>query len=280
MDVTHSSAPRSGQTTQGTACVVDAKTLPADTNFTLALSLLDEGTATLTDHVEYTSECAVSVRSTRKPAPTDEHPHHRRKLESALYLNATDHRYWNRGGSELSSGTTNWAPEYNWGDPHKQIPVGAHGSDTQLTVFRSPGQQPRAACILTHHPARRTSTRRVSRLCADTTMCFWSRPGRAERVPIGIGNIIAHIPWPYIIWGIASRGTTTNLRCRLSGAQRRWHHLGQTVAKPLPWSVPGSRGSSHSYSGVETGATALPCAPRQALSGKWISSTPSTGRRC
>jgi outer membrane usher protein len=117
LDVTHSASRTFGQVVKGNSLrALYAKTFTGtDTSFTLAAYRYStEGYRTLTDHVEELShegEKRTGNSKTRTDLTINQSLGTNQQYGS-VYLNASDQRYWGRGGSQsLSAGYSNY-----WGD--------------------------------------------------------------------------------------------------------------------------------------------------------------------
>ena len=156
LDLTHSMSNTFGETVTGNSLrALYAKTFTGtDTNFTLAAYRYStEGYRTLTEHVEELSRDGQQ-RSGNSKTRTDLTVNQslgRNQEFGSVYVNASDQRYWGRGGSQsLSAGYSNY-----WGDVSYNIgatyskDVGNYGpanNDTlvNLSVSFPLGSKPRA----------------------------------------------------------------------------------------------------------------------------------------
>jgi outer membrane usher protein len=113
VDLTHSSSLTAGQSVQGNSLrALYAKTFTGtDTNFTLAAYRYStEGYRTLTNHVEELSADSQKPTGNSKTRTdlTINQSIGRNQQYGSIYLNASDQRYWGRGGSQsLSTGYSN-----------------------------------------------------------------------------------------------------------------------------------------------------------------------------
>jgi outer membrane usher protein len=154
--MTHSNSRTLGQAVKGNSLrALYAKTFTGtDTNFTLAAYRYStEGYRTLTDHVEEMSSDGQKRTGNSKTRTdlTVNQSLGRNQQYGSLYVNASDQRYWDRGGSQsLSAGYSNY-----WGDLSYNIgatyskDVGNYGpsnNDTlvNLSVSFPLGSKPRA----------------------------------------------------------------------------------------------------------------------------------------
>ncbi|UOP11156.1 fimbria/pilus outer membrane usher protein [Pseudomonas palleroniana] len=294
LDVTHSSSKARGQTTQGNSVrALYAKTFAGtDTNFTLAAYRYStEGYRSFTDHVEDISEGA-RVRTGHSKTRTDltiNQSLGRHREYGSLYVNASDQRYWNRGGSQsFSAGyTSNWGDvTYNLGVTRtKQIVTwGEPSDDTQvnLSISFPLGSQPRAprAFVTTSSNRGDTTTQAgINGYVADTSDTFYSvqaghsdTSGDSGSVNINSRTSVADVSLGY------SQGQGYNSQnLNLAGsvvAHAGGINLGQTVSETFALAeVPGISGAKiGSYSGVETGYNGYAVIPTaQPYRVNWVS---------
>ncbi|VVN53948.1 putative outer membrane usher protein ElfC [Pseudomonas fluorescens] len=156
LDMTHSSSRTYGQEIKGTSVrALYAKTFTGtDTNFTLAAYRYStEGYRTLSEHVEELSndgQKRIGSSKTRTDLTVNQSIGHNQQYGS-VYVNASDQRYWRRGGSQsLSAGYSNYWGEvsYNLGATYSKD-VGNYGptnNDTLVNLSLSfpLGSKPRA----------------------------------------------------------------------------------------------------------------------------------------
>jgi outer membrane usher protein len=156
LDVTHSASRTFAQTVTGNSLrALYAKTFTGtDTNFTLAAYRYStEGYRTLTEHVEELSS-EGKPRTGNSKTRTDLTVNQslgRNQEYGSVYINASDQRYWGRGGSQsLSAGYSNYWGDvsYNFGATYSED-VGNYGpanNDTlvNLSVSFPLGSKPRA----------------------------------------------------------------------------------------------------------------------------------------
>jgi len=156
LDVTQSSSRTFGQTVKGSSVrALYAKTFTGtDTNFTLAAYRYStEGYRTLSEHVEELSsegETRTGNSKTRTDLTINQSLGRNQQFGS-LYLNASDQRYWGRGGSQsVSAGYSNYWGDvsYNLGATYTKD-VGNYGTannDTLINLSLSfpLGSKPRA----------------------------------------------------------------------------------------------------------------------------------------
>lgn len=275
LDVTQSSSKAFGKTTQGSSVrALYAKTFTGtDTSFTLAAYRYStEGYRTLTDHVQDTSAGATrraGNAKTRTDLTVNQTLGEARQFGS-LYLNASDQRYWDRGGSRsFSAGYNN-----NWRDLNYNISLsktqefGARGdtsNDTQLSVSISfpLGSTPRAprAYVSSNHQNAGTSTQAGINgyLTEDSDTYYSVQTGRSvqgERsgsLSLSTRTSMGDLGFGY------NRGSGYESQ-NLSAAGSIVAHagginMGQTVGETFGLvEVPGMSGVEvSSYSGVKTG---------------------------
>lgn len=156
LDLTHSMSNTFGETLTGNSLrALYAKTFTGtDTNFTLAAYRYStEGYRTLTEHVEELSHDG-QPRTGNSKTRTDLTVNQslgRNQEYGSVYINASDQRYWGRGGSQsLSAGYSNYWGDvsYNLGATYTKD-VGNYGpanNDTlvNLSVSFPLGSKPRA----------------------------------------------------------------------------------------------------------------------------------------
>ncbi|MDI2143671.1 MULTISPECIES: fimbria/pilus outer membrane usher protein [unclassified Pseudomonas] len=156
LDLTHSSSRTFDQTVTGNSLrALYAKTFTdTDTNFTLAAYRYStEGYRTLTEHVEELNSAGQSHTGNSKTRTdlTVNQSLGRNQEFGSVYINASDQRYWGRGGSQsLSAGYSNyWGNvSYNLGTTYSKD-IGNYGlssNDTlvNLSVSFPLGSKPRA----------------------------------------------------------------------------------------------------------------------------------------
>lgn len=156
LDMTHSVSRTFGQVVKGSSVrALYAKTFTGtDTNFTLAAYRYStEGYRTLSDHVEELSnegQKRTGNSKTRTDLTVNQSLGHNQQYGN-IYINASDQRYWGRGGSQsLSAGYSNYWGEmsYNLGATYtKDVGnYGAANNDTLVNLSLSfpLGSKPRA----------------------------------------------------------------------------------------------------------------------------------------
>jgi len=156
VDLTHSASRTPGQSLRGNSLrALYAKTFSGtDTTFTLAAYRYStEGYRTLSDHVQALSADGPTLwgNSNTRTDVTINQSIGRNQQYGSIYLNASDQRYWGRGGARsLSTGYSNYWGEvsYNLGASYTRD-IGNYGpsnNDTQVNLSASfpLGSQPRA----------------------------------------------------------------------------------------------------------------------------------------
>jgi len=294
LDVTHSSSKAQGQTTQGSSVrALYAKTFAGtDTNFTLAAYRYStEGYRSFNDHVEDLSD-NLRVRSGHSKTRTDltiNQSIGRQREFGSLYVNASDQRYWNRGGSQsFSAGyTSNWGNlSYNLGVTRTQqiVTWGEPSSDTQVNLsisfpLGSQARAPRAFVTTSSQHGDTTTQAGINGYVADTSDTFYSvqaghsdTSGDSGSVNINSRTSVADVSLGY------SQGQGYNAQnLNLAGsvvAHSGGINLGQTVSETFALAevagISGARISS--YSGVETGRNGYAVIPTaQPYRVNWIS---------
>jgi outer membrane usher protein len=294
VDLTHSSSSARGETTQGNSVrALYAKTFTGtDTNFTLAAYRYStEGYRTLTDHVEELSEGAqksTGKSKTRTDLTINQSMGRNRELGS-LYINASDQRYWNRGGSQsFTAGYSN-----NWGDVTYNLGAtrtkdlgtwGPANSDTQfnLSISFPLGSRPRAprAFVTTSTQKGGNNTQAgINGYLSDTSDTFYSVQGGNDSTSgnSGSANINSRTSVADISLGYSQGRGYDAQNLNVAGsvvAHAGGVNLGQTVSETFALAeVPGVPGAKiSSYSGVETGRNGYAVIPNaQPYRVNWIS---------
>lgn len=263
-----------------------------DTSFTLAAYRYStEGYRTFSDHVEDISQ-GIRQRSgsskTRTNLTINQTLGGARQYGS-LYLNASDQRYWNRGGSRsFSAGyTNNWGQmNYNLSASKSQdlVKGGLANTDTQvnLSVSFALGSRPRSPRAYVSSSSERSgnSTQMgVSGYLADSRDSFYSiqagdssHSGQSGSLALNTRTAIADIGAGY------SQGQGYNSQnLNISGsmvAHAGGINLGQTIGETFALvevpGVPGVEISTHS--GVTTGNNGFAIIPNtQPYRVNWLS---------
>lgn len=293
LDITHSSSQAQGERKTGNSLrALYAKTFTGTaTSFTLAAYRYStEGYRTLSNHIEDLSSGPL-LRSGHSKTRTDLTINQSlgadRQLGS-LYLNASDQRYWNRGGSRsFSAGYGN-----NWGDASynltwsqtQDLSSGAGGTDTQvsLSVSFPLGTRPRAprAFVTTSSQKSGNNTQAgINGYFNESADTFYSLQagssdggGRSASANVSTRTSVADVSVGYS----QGRGYDSQ-SLNVSGsvvAHQGGINLGQTVGETFALvEVSGVRGAKiSSYSGVETGRNGYAVIPSaQPYRVNWIS---------
>lgn len=294
-DVTHSSSRALGQTTQGNSVrALYAKTFTGtDTNFTLAAYRYStEGFRTLTDHVQDLSsdlERRPGNSKTRTDLTINQSMGRNRELGS-LYVNASDQRYWNRGGSQsFSAGYSN-----NWGEASYNLGVtrtkdlgdgyGGSSSDTQFNLsvsfpLGSRARAPRAFITTSTQKGGDSTQVGVNGYLSETSDTFYSIQGgnSSSGGNSASANLNTRTSVADITLGYSQGRGYDSQNLNVSGsvvAHQGGINLGQTVGETFALAqVPGVKGAKiSSYSGVETGRNGYAVIPNaQPYRVNWIS---------
>ncbi|KJK20273.1 fimbrial protein [Pseudomonas sp. 2(2015)] len=294
-DVTHSSSRALGQTTQGNSVrALYAKTFTGtDTNFTLAAYRYStEGFRTLTDHVQDLSsdlERRPGNSKTRTDLTINQSMGRNRELGS-LYVNASDQRYWNRGGSQsFSAGYSN-----NWGEASYNLGVtrtkdlgdgyGGSSSDTQFNLsvsfpLGSRARAPRAFITTSTQKGGDSTQVGVNGYLSETSDTFYSVQGgnSSSGGNSASANLNTRTSVADITLGYSQGRGYDSQNLNVSGsvvAHQGGINLGQTVGETFALAqVPGVKGAKiSSYSGVETGHNGYAVIPNaQPYRVNWIS---------
>lgn len=292
-DVTQSSSRALDKTTKGNSVrALYAKTFTGtDTNFTLAAYRYStEGFRNFSDHVQDVSEGVQRTGNskTRTDLTVNQTLGGARQYGS-LYINASDQRYWNRGGSRsFSAGYTN-----NWGELNYNVSIsktmdidqsGASNMDRQvnLSVSFPLGSRPRSprAFVSTTRERQDNSTQLgVSGYFADNSDSFYSvqasdstQSGQSGSLSVNTRTSMADIGVGYS----KGRGFDSQ-NVSLSGsvvAHAGGLNLGQTVGETFALvEVPGISGIEiSSHTGVTTGHNGYAVIPNtQPYRVNWLS---------
>lgn len=293
LDLTHSSSQAQGARITGNSLrALYAKTFTGTaTSFTLAAYRYStEGFRTLSNHVEDLSTDLANrsgTAKTRTDLTINQSLGQDRQLGS-LYLNASDQRYWNRGGAQsFSAGYGN-----NWGDTSynlalsrtKDLGGGRASTDNQvsLSVSFPLGHRPRAPRAFVTSSAQKSGNSTqvgINGYVSDSADTFYSvqagnsdNGGRSASANLSTRTSVADISAGY------SQGQGYDSQSlNVSGsvvAHPGGVNLGQTVGETFALvEVPGVRGAKlSSYSGVTTGRNGYAVIPSaQPYRVNWIS---------
>ncbi len=293
-DLTHSASQARGQATEGNSLrMLYAKTFTGtDTNFTLAAYRYStEGYRTLTDHVEDNS--AETQRRGNAKTRTDltiSQSLGRNQQFGNLYLNASDQRYWGRGGSQsLSTGySNNWGEvTYNLGVTHTRdlATSGASNDDTQLNLslsfpLGSAPRAPRAFISSSRQNSGDNSQVGVNGYLSENSDTYYSvQAGNSSSDGnSGSASISSRTSFVDVNLGYSQGSGYTSQSLGLAGsvvAHAGGINLGQTLGETFALAeVPGMPGGVRigSYSGSETGRNGFAVIPNtQPYRVNWIS---------
>lgn len=275
LDLTQSSSNAFGKSAQGSSVrALYAKTFTGtDTSFTLAAYRYStEGYRTLTDHVLDTSASTIrraSNSKTRTDLTVNQTFGNSRQFGS-LYLNASDQRYWDRGGSRsFSAGySSNWRDlNYNISlSKTQQLDVrGRNTDETQLSVSISfpLGSSPRAPRIYVSSNHQNTGTSMQAGingyLTEDSDTFYSVQTGRSvEGERSGSFSLNTRTSMGDLSFGYNRGSGYESQNLSVAGsivAHAGGVNLGQTVGETFALvDVPGIPGVEvSSYSGVKTG---------------------------
>lgn len=293
LDLTHSSSRNGEISTNGDSVrALYAKTFTGtDTSFTLAAYRYStEGYRTLTEHVQAQSADAdrpVVGSKTRTDLTINQSLGRDRTLGN-VYLNASDQRYWDRGGSQsFSAGySNNWGDlTYNLGVSHTQD-LGYRGDsrkDTQMSLSLSfpLGRQPRsprAFVSTTSQKSGSTTQAGINGYVPGTEDTFYSvQGGNSSNGNSGSLNLNTRTSMADVNFGYSQGSGYTSQNLNVAGsvvAHGGGINLGQTVSETFALvEVPGVKGAKvASYSGVTTGRNGYAVIPSvQPYRVNWIS---------
>lgn len=293
VDLTHSSSRTLDQSNQGNSLrALYAKTFTGtDTNFTLAAYRYStEGYRTLTNHVDALSADRHTLTGNSKTRTdlTINQSIGRNQQYGSIYLNASDQRYWGRGGSRsLSTGYSNYWGEvsYNLGATYTRdvAQVGASNNDTLINLSLSfpLGSEPRAPRAYVSASTQNNSDSTqvgINGYLAESNDTYYSLQGGNSST--GGNSVSATLSTRTSVADISagySQGqgyTAQNLN--LGGsivAHGGGINLGQTVGETFALAaVPGVSGVKiGSYSGAETASNGFAIVPNaQPYRVNWI----------
>ena len=294
VDLTRSSSLTAGQTVQGNSLrALYAKTFTVtDTNFTLAAYRYStEGYRTLTNHVEELNADGQKPFGNSKTRTdlTINQSLGRNRQYGSVYMNASDQRYWGRGGSQsLSTGYGNY-----WGEVSYNVSatytkdVGDFGSSNNDTLINLSlsfplGSKPRAprAFVSANTQKNSSSTQvGINGYVSETSDTYYSLQGGNSSTggSSASGNISTRTSVADISAGYSQGRGYTSQTLNLAGsvvAHAGGINLGQTVGETFALAeVPGVSGAKiGSYSGAETGANGFAIVPNiQPYRVNWIS---------
>ena len=294
VDLTHSSSITRGKSLQGNSLrALYAKTFTGtDTSFTLAAYRYStEGYRTLTNHVEELTADGKKTMGNSKIRTdlTINQSIGRNQQYGSIYLNASDQRYWGRGGSQsLSAGYSNYWGEvsYNIGATYTKdvANFGSSNNDTLINLSLSfpLGSKPRAPRAFVSATTQKNSDSTqvgINSYLAENSDTYYSLQGGNSSTggSSASANISARTSVADINAGYSQGRGYTSQNLNLSGsvvAHGGGINLGQTVGETFALAeVPGVSGAKiGSYSGAETGANGFAVIPNtQPYRVNWIS---------
>lgn len=275
VDVTHSSSRTEGQKVQGNSLrALYAKTFTGtDTSFTLAAYRYStEGYRTLTDHVEELSADGLKRTGNSKTRTdlTVNQSLGRNQQYGNVYMNASDQRYWGRGGSQsVSAGYSNYWGEmsYNLSATYSKD-VGNYGpanNDTLVNLSLSfpLGSAPRAPRAFVSASTQKNSDSTqvgINGYLSENSDTYYSVQGgnSSNGGSTGSANLSTRTSIMDISAGYGQGSGYNSQNLNLSGSivgHAGGINLGQTVGETFALAeVPDVAGVKiGSYSGAETG---------------------------
>lgn len=276
VDLTHSSSLTMGQSVQGNSLrALYAKTFTGtDTNFTLAAYRYStEGYQTLTNHVEELNADGQKRTGNSKTRTdlTINQSIGRNQQYGSIYLNASDQRYWGRGGSQsLSTGYSNY-----WGEVNYNIGAiytkdvgdfGPSNNDTLINLSLSfpLGSKPRAPRAFVSASTQKNSDSTqlgINGYLSENSDTYYSLQGgnSSSGGSSASANLSTRTSVADISAGYSQGRDYAAQNLNLAGsvvAHSGGINLGQTVGETFALAeVPGVSGVKiASYSGAETGA--------------------------
>ncbi|WP_065943728.1 fimbria/pilus outer membrane usher protein [Pseudomonas sp. 25 R 14] len=275
VDVTHSSSRTEGQKVQGNSLrALYAKTFTGtDTSFTLAAYRYStEGYRTLTDHVEELSADGLKRTGNSKTRTdlTVNQSLGRNQQYGNVYMNASDQRYWGRGGSQsVSAGYSNYWGEmsYNLSATYSKD-VGNYGpanNDTLVNLSLSfpLGSAPRAPRAFVSASTQKNSDSTqvgINGYLSENSDTYYSVQGgnSSNGGSTGSANLSTRTSVMDISAGYGQGSGYNSQNLNLSGSivgHAGGINLGQTVGETFALAeVPDVAGVKiGSYSGAETG---------------------------
>ena len=294
VDLTHSSSLTTGQSVQGNSLrALYAKTFTGtDTNFTLAAYRYStEGYRTLTNHVEELNADGQKPTGNSKTRTdlTINQSIGRNQQYGSIYLNASDQRYWGRGGSQsLSTGYSNYWGEvsYNIGATYtKDVgDFGPSNNDTLINLSLSfpLGSKPRAPRAFVSASTQKNSDSTqvgINGYLSENSDTYYSLQGGNSSTggSSASANISTRTSVADVSAGYSQGRGYTSQNLNLAGsvvAHTGGINLGQTVGETFALAeVPDVSGVKiGSYSGAETGANGFAVVPNtQPYRVNWIS---------
>lgn len=294
LDVTHSVSRTFGQAVTGNSVrALYAKTFTGtDTSFTLAAYRYStEGYRTLSDHVEELSH-EGQKRTGNSKTRTDltiNQSLGRNQQYGTIYVNASDQRYWGRGGSQsLSAGYSNYWGEvsYNLGATYTKD-VGNYGpanNDTLVNLslsfpLGSKPRAPRAFVSASTQKASNTTQVGINGYLSEDSDTYYSVQGGNSSTggSTGSANLSTRTSMMDISAGYSQGRGYNSQNLNLAGSvvgHAGGINLGQTVGETFALAqVEGVKGAKiGSFSGAKTGSNGFAVVPNaQPYRVNWIS---------
>ncbi|WP_044274020.1 fimbria/pilus outer membrane usher protein [Pseudomonas fluorescens] len=294
LDVTHSVSRTFGQAVTGNSVrALYAKTFTGtDTSFTLAAYRYStEGYRTLSDHVEELSH-EGRKRTGNSKTRTDltiNQSLGRNQQYGTIYVNASDQRYWGRGGSQsLSAGYSNYWGEvsYNLGATYTKD-VGNYGpanNDTLVNLslsfpLGSKPRAPRAFVSASTQKASDTTQVGINGYLSEDSDTYYSVQGGNSSTggSTGSANLSTRTSMMDISAGYSQGRGYNSQNLNLAGSvvgHAGGINLGQTVGETFALAqLEGVKGAKiGSYSGAKTGSNGFAVVPNaQPYRVNWIS---------
>jgi len=294
LDLTHSVSRTFGQAVTGNSVrALYAKTFAGtDTSFTLAAYRYStEGYRTLSDHVEELSH-EGQKRTGNSKTRTDltiNQSLGRNQQYGTIYVNASDQRYWGRGGSQsLSAGYSNYWDEvsYNLGATYTKD-VGNYGpanNDTLVNLslsfpLGSKPRAPRAFVSASTQKASDTTQVGINGYLSEDSDTYYSVQGGNSSTggSTGSANLSTRTSMMDISAGYSQGRGYNSQNLNLAGSvvgHAGGMNLGQTVGETFALAqVEGVKGAKiGSYSGAKTGSNGFAVVPNaQPYRVNWIS---------
>ncbi|WP_248750410.1 fimbria/pilus outer membrane usher protein [Pseudomonas sp. MWU15-20650] len=294
LDLTHSESRTFGQMVKGNSLrALYAKTFTGtDTNFTLAAYRYStEGYRTLSEHVEELSNDGQKRTGNSKTRTdlTVNQSLGRNQEYGSIYVNASDQRYWGRGGSQsLSAGYSNYWDElsYNLGATYSKD-VGNHGPSNNDTLVNlslsfplgSKPRAPRAFVSASTQKANDTTQVGINGYLSENSDTYYSVQGgnSSNGGSTGSANLSTRTSVMDISAGYSQGRGYDSQNLNLAGSvvgHGGGLNLGQTVGETFALAqVEGVEGAKiGSFSGAKTGSNGFAVVPNaQPYRVNWIS---------
>ncbi len=294
LDLTHSESRTFGQMVKGNSLrALYAKTFTGtDTNFTLAAYRYStEGYRTLSEHVEELSNDGQKRTGNSKTRTdlTVNQSLGRNQEYGSIYVNASDQRYWGRGGSQsLSAGYSNYWDElsYNLGATYSKD-VGNYGPSNNDTLVNlslsfplgSKPRAPRAFVSASTQKANDTTQVGINGYLSENSDTYYSVQGgnSSNGGSTGSANLSTRTSVMDISAGYSQGRGYDSQNLNLAGSvvgHAGGLNLGQTVGETFALAqVEGVEGAKiGSFSGAKTGSNGFAVVPNaQPYRVNWIS---------